>query len=258
MNIVVLSPKNRGIGVTSIAYMLAVELKHRGEFVQLIDMNTERTSFMNMYKSLSTSSDDDMNGITNLIQLIRTGTINAEDMENCGVDLGVTTICVTPSVMQSELQEIVTLTKNCAIEGRSLYTVIDLNIEDSSSNLFKHVVRNADVCLFVLSQDVEHVKNTADSKSLNDKSLREHGIHTAYIVNRFEECALQLKDIWKRMNVKDTKCWFKVRYNKHILQVKSKGLYVQFAKAMHESNDPDVAQVKTDIARVASYVLSRH
>lgn len=258
MNVVVLSPKNRGVGVTSIAYSLAVELKHRGEFVQLMDVNHTRPSLMTMYKSIKKHTGEDLSGMTNLTQLVRTGTVSAEDMSNCTVDLGVNTICVTPNITNEEMIEIVELTKVSQIEGRNLYTIIDLNIEDSSSELFKEILKYANICIFTLTQDIEHLNNIKSCKQLNDKELKNHNIHTAYVVNRFEECVMSLKDIWKFMNAKDTKNWFKVRYNEHILQIKSKGLYEQFAQALRESNDPDIARVKADISRIASYVLRVH
>lgn len=258
MNIVVLSPSNRGVGVSSVAHILATELMHRGEFVQLMDVNHNRPSYMNMYKSVKAHEGEEIDGMANMIQFIRTETINADDMKQCAIDLGVPTICVTPSITDDEVKSIVSVTKNCQIDGRTLYTVIDMNIEDSHDELFKYITTNANICIFVLTQDVEHIHNINQCRQLNDQALREHKIHTAYVVNRFEECALSLKDIWANMNVKDTKCWFKVRYNEHILQTKSKGLYTQFSKALRESNDTDVAKVKADIAKVASYVLSKH
>lgn len=258
MNIVVLSPKNRGVGVTTIAHALAIEIKHRGEFVQLMDVNPDRPSLLNMYKSVAAHKGETIEGMTNLIQLIRTGTVTPEDMSNCTVDLGVGAVCVTPNITLQEVMEIVGLTKNCQIGGRELYTVIDLNTDDSTSDVFKYVMQHADVCIFVMTQDVEHIENIKNCRQLNDKSLRDHGITTIYVVNRYEECAKQLKDIWNTMDIKSTKNWFKVRYNKHVLQVKSKGLYVPYAKALHDSNDPDIATTKADISRIASYSLNRH
>lgn len=257
MNIVVLSPKNRGTGVTMTAYALAIEIKHRGEFVQLLDVNSERPSLLNMYRSMPKHKGEVVDGMSKLTQLIRTGTVNPEDMSNSAVDMGVETVCITPEITQHEIMEIVGLTKKCQIEGRNLYTVIDLNVEDSSSELFRHCMQQADVCIFVMTQDTEHITNINNCRQLNDKSLRDHGINTIYVVNKFEECAMQLKDIWELMDVKSTKNWFKVRYNKHVLQVKSKSLYIPFAKALHDSNDPDIATTKADISRIASYALSR-
>lgn len=257
MNIVVLSPKNRGVGVTSTALALAIEIKHRGEFVQLMDVNADRPSLLEMYKSIPKHKGEVVEGMTNLTQLIRTGTVNPEDLSNCAVDLGVDTVCVTPNISLHEIMEIIGLTKNCQIEGRNFYTVIDLNTEDSSSDLFKHCLQNADVCVFVMTQDIEHIINIKNCRQLNDKALQEHGISTVYVVNRFEECATSLKDIWNTMEVKNTKNWFKVRYNKHVLQVKSKGLYSAFSKALHDSNDPDIATTKADISRIAGFALNR-
>lgn len=258
MNIVVLSPKNRGVGVTMTAYTLAIELKHRGEFAQLIDVNPDRPSLQNMFKSVAKNKGESTDGMTNLTQLIRTGTVSPEDMSSCAIDLGVDAVCVTPNITQQEVMEIVTLTKNCQVEGRNFYTVIDLNTDDSSSELFKHCLQLADVCVFVMTQDIEHIINIKNCRQLNDKALKDHGITTIYVVNRFDECAMQLKDIWNMMEVKDTKNWFKLRYNKHVLQVKSRGFYTQYAKALHDSNDPDIGPIKTDISRVASYALARH
>ena len=257
MNIVVLSPKNRGVGITMTAYALALEIKHRGEFVQLMDVNPDRPSLLNMYKSVPKHRGEAVDGMTNLTQLIRTGTVNPEDLSNCAVDMGVDTVCVTPNITLPEIMEIVGLTKKCQIEGRNFYTIIDLNIENSSSELFKHCLQNADVCVFVMTQDIEHIINIKNCRQLNDKALQEHGISTIYCVNRYEECAMPLKDIWDMMEVKSTKNWFKVRYNKHVLQVKSRGFYAQFAKALHDSNDPDIATIKADISRIASYALNR-
>lgn len=258
MNIVVLSPKNRGVGVTSLAYSLAIEIKHRGEFVQLMDVNPTRTSLLNMFTSVPKNKNEKTTGMSELTQLIRTGTVSPEDMASCAVDLGINAVCVTPNMTIQEVMEIVSLTQKCQVGGRNFYTVIDLNTCDSSSELFKYCLQHADVCVFVMTQDIEHILNIKNCRQLNDKALHEHGIATIYAVNRFEECALQLKDIWNMMDVKNTKNWFKVRYNKHMLQVKSKGLYTQYAKAMHDSNDPDIATIKTDVSRIASYALNRH
>lgn len=257
MNIVVLSPKNRGTGVTAIAHALAIEIKHRGEFVQLIDVNANRPSLLEMYRSIPKHKGEAVEGMTALTQLIRTGTVNPEDLSNCAIDLGVDTVCVTPNITLQEIMEIIGLTKNCQIEGRNFYTVIDLNTSDSSSDLFKHCLQNADVCVFVMTQDIEHINNIKNCHQLNDKALHDHGISTVYVVNRFEECALSMKDIWNSMDVKSDKNWFKVRYNKHILQVKSKALYDAFSKALHDSNDPDIATTKADISRIAGYALNR-
>lgn len=257
MNIVVLSPKNRGTGVTMMAYSLAIEIKHRGEFVQLLDVNPSRPSLYNMYKSAPKHKGETIEGMTNLTQLIRTGTVNPEDLSDCAVDMGVNTVCVTPNITLPEIMEIVTLTKKCQIEGRNFYTIIDLNIEDSGSDLFKHCLQNADICAFVMTQDIEHIMNIKNCRQLNDTALKSHGISTVYVVNKFEECALSMKDIWNCMDVKSDKNWFKVRYNKHVLQVKSKGFYTQYAKALHDSNDPDIATIKADISRIASFALNR-
>lgn len=258
MNVVVLSPNGRGQGVTSVAYTLAIELKHRGEFVQLMDVNGQRPSLMNLYKMLPNYEEKQLDGMKNMYQLIRTGTINAEDMANCAIDLGVYAICVTPDIDTAEIADITSITKSAKIGGRDLYTVIDMNIDDVSNPLFKEIIKSADICVFVLTQDQESFINTKNAISLNEKEMLSHGIRTCYVVNKFEENAASLKNIWTLLNVKNTKNWFKLRYNETIPQVKSTGLFIQYAKALHESADTDVARIKTDISRIASYVVARH
>lgn len=257
MNIVVLSPRNRGTGVTSVAYTLAIELKHRGEFVQIMDINKNRPSLMNLYKSIRGNEKEEVVGITNLSQLVRTGTLSAEDMTNCAVDLGVNAVCITPNTTDKEIMEIVSLTRSCQIGGRELYTIIDMNLENDTCELFREIIKNANLCVFVLTQDIEHINNTNNCRQLNDKALREHGINTCYVINRYEECGLQIKDIWKMMNIKDTKCWFKIRYCRALMMTKSKSLFISYSKALHDSLDPDTAKIKTDISRIANYALKQ-
>lgn len=244
------------MGVTTVAHSLAVALKHKGEFVQLMDINPRRPSLMKNFLSIPSNAGKETNGIDNLIQMIRTGTITSEDMANCTVDLGVDTICVTPSTITSDIIEIASVTKGCEIQGRVLYTIIDVNTSDASSPLFKELLTKADVCVFVIDQSKTAISALADIKSANEASLNSHGIHVAYVVNKFEECALSLKDIWTKLNVKNTKNWFKVRYNSSIVQVNSKCLYKQYADALHESADPDIANIKSDFDRIANYLVA--
>lgn len=256
MNVLVLSPNNRGVGVTTVAHSLAIALKHKGEFVQLMDINPKRPSFMKKFLSIPSNKGKDTNGMNTLIQMIRTGTITSEDMANCAVDLGVDTICVTPNTSAADIIEVASVTRTCEIQGRVLYTIIDVNTSDASSQLFKELLTKADVCVFVLDQSKTSIDAIADIKSANEASLNSHGIHVAYVVNKFEECALSLKDIWSQLNVKNTKSWFKVRYNRSIMQVNSKCLYKQYAEALHESADPDIANIKSDFDRVANYLVA--
>ena len=257
MNIVVLSPKNRGMGVTTVAYALGIELKNRGEFVQVMDLNPARPSFYNMVRAVPKYQAKQIDGMVKLAQLIRTGTVIAEDMTNCAEDMGVDMIPVISEITTKETSDIISVTKTCQIGGRTLYTIIDLNTDDANSDLFKAAIKNADVCVFVLTQDKEAIDNIAKVRQLNDKTLRDHGIKTAYLVNKYESSAMSLKDIWSKLDVKDTKCWFKLRYHEVIMQVRSKGLYLQFAKALKEVADTDVATIKTDITRLATYLLAR-
>lgn len=256
MNILVLSPNNRGTGVTTVAYSLAVTLNQKGEFVQLIDVNAERPSLMKMYLSVPSNNGKEVNGMENLIQMIRTGTITAEDMSNCAVDFGVDTICVTPQITTKDIIDIAPVTKNAEISGRILYTIIDMSVSDSSSELFKNLITEADICIFVLDQTYTAIQTINSIKSTNEASLEKHDIHPVYVVNRFEECALPMKDIWNELDVKNTKNWFKVRYNKTIMQVHSKRLYAQYVKALHETADPDIANIKADFNRIANYITT--
>ena len=255
MNIVVLSPNCRGVGVTSVAYLLAAELKHKGEFVQLLDLNSKRPGLLSICRSIPKLDGTEYTGMTNLVQLIRTSTLTSEDMNNCAVDAGVSTICVTPEITDAEIIELPKLTKACQISGRNLYTVIDLNTDDTSSDLFKNAVKEADMCVFVLTQDLAVLDTVINCAQTNDSSMRQNHISTMYVVNRYEECALNLKSIWNKFNVQDKKCWFKLAYNKHIMQAKSLGLHLQLVDALHDSLDADVSVVKADISRIASHAI---
>lgn len=254
MNIAVISPDNRGCGATSIALLVGAALKNRGE--SCVVMSLDRRSYgLREYVGDAGNLAEKNGGIENICRLLASGSLNASDVDSYCVDCGVDILPGGQKVHANDIGDAISFLGEANINGRSLYTIVDVDIRNMADKLVETEIKEADVIVVVLTQNCEHIRHIRENR--NNMSRAFAGKRVCFVVNKYDKFAGTLKEVYTDAGFKKGDDWYEVRYNKCVVLMTAKHYIKNVVEALKDGSDPDVAELKADIERLAFSVIRR-
>ena len=258
MNIAVISPDNRGMGVTSLAILLGIDLRNRGNSVVVTSLASGETDLKQFVGTIPPDLGDIENGMGDLIRVKNTGTLSPSDIKSYCIDVGVDIMMRSDRLNHKEVQEAIDFISEANIDGRGVICVVDVDIHDMNNIAVQNEIKKANVIIVVLDQSIAHLEKFKKNRANYSKNFRTDDregnpskpIPVIVAVNRYEKFAGTFKDIWSAAGIKNGDNWFEVRYNKCVPLMTAKCFIQQLADAMQKAGDADVATLKSDIARI--------
>lgn len=255
MNIAVISPGNRGTGVTSLAILLGIDLANRGNPVVVTSLNASKSDMRDYVGALPKDLGDVENGMRELLRAKSTGEFDAGDIRSYCVDLGVDILLRPDGMKPSEANEVIQYISGANLNGRNYICIVDVDVENMRSPEVEFEVTSADVVVVVLTQNISHIKRFRENRANMAKAFA--GKKVIVVINKFDKFAGTVKDVWNKAGVKYGDGWFEVRYNSCVPLMTAKSFIQQAASAMKVANDKDIATLKADIERVGGLVEKR-
>ena len=250
MNIAVISPGNRGTGVTSLAILLGIDLTNRGNSVVVTSLAPGRSALREYVGDIPNDLGDIENGMRDLLRVKEAGTLEASDVGSYCIDLGVDIMLRSEGLTDKEVAEAIEFISSSTLNGRGMITIVDVDVEDMMKPSVEMEIKAADVVVVVLTQNVTHIKEFSRNRNNMAKAFAKKKVLVA--VNKYDKFAGTLKDVWNKAGIKYGDGWFEIRYNSCVPLMTAKCFISQAAEAMKKANDLDIIELKADIARLGA------
>lgn len=256
MNIAVISPGNRGTGVTSLAVLLGIDLKNRGNSVVVTSLASGNRNVLRDYVGeIPKDLGDVENGMRDLLRVKEAGTLQPEDISSYCVDLGVDILLRPDMLKDKEVHEAIEFISSSTLNGKGYFCVVDVDVDDMMRPEVEMEITSADVIVLVLTQNINHLKRFRENRNNMAKAFNKKRV--IVVVNKYDKFAGTMKDVWNNVGVKYGDGWFEVRYNPCVQLMTAKCFISQAAEAMKAASDQDIATLKADVARIGAMAEKR-
>ena len=255
MNIAVVSPGCMGVGVTSLAILLGIDLVNRGNPVVVTSLRDGRNDLREYVGSIPNDLGDMENGMREMLRAKAAGEFAASDIRSYCVDQGVDILLRSEGMKPNEVDEIIQFISGSSLNGRGYICVVDVDVDDMRRPEVEMEITAADVVVVVLTQNISHVKKFRDNRANMAKAFANKKV--VVVINKYDKFAGTVKDVWNTAGVKYGDGWIEIRYNKCVPLMTTKCFIAQAAEAMKAANDADIATLKADIGRVGGLVEKR-
>lgn len=253
MNIAVISPDNRGTGVTSIAMLLAMSMKNRS-LNSVVTSIADGRNGLREYIGELTEEAESASGMKEIHRLITAGSISGEDAISYCINRGIDILPRAEGMSAKSVAETIAFVSGAVVNGKKMHTIVDVDIADMmDKDSVGAEVKAADVIVLVLTQNIMHLKQFKENRANMAKAFAKKKVFV--VVNKYDKFAGTLKDIWGKAGMKYGDGWYEVRYNKCVALMTAKCFVEQVTTAMGDASDSDIMALKSDIDRIALAIL---
>lgn len=254
MNIAVISPDNRGTGVTSLTMVLGAALKNKGMSVVVTSISDGHKGLRKYIGSIKKDAES-VTGMKDMLGMVQAGTLEAKDISSYCVNRGIDILPRTDGMSGEDVAKVIDFIGKSSIEGRQIFTLVDVDIDNMASREVGLEIKNCDAVVVVETQSVAHLDNFKANRQNMAKAFQKKKVFV--VVNFYDKFAGTVKDIWKQAGMSYGDGWYEVRYNKCVNLMTAKTFMEQLTEAMKDATDPDVATLKADLDKIALALMKR-
>ena len=249
MNIAIISPDTRGMGVTSLSLLLAMAMKNRNMNAVVTSIADKRSGLRDYVGEINEEAENTA-GMKEIHRLSTAGSMTGDDVLSYCLGRGVDILLRTEGMAHKDVADTIDFVSKGIVAGKKTHVIVDVDMTDMMDRESVGAeIKAADVVVVVLSQNVSALRRFKENRANMAKAFAKKKVFV--VVNKYDKFAGTLKNIWSNAGMKYGDGWFEVRYNKCVPLMTSKCYVEQVFNAMKDASDPDIACLKADIDKIA-------